>query len=153
MHYKLTSTNQSIGLTIFRNHEGNFVGRKWRGPAWNNIERNWLLVFENWILIFLRSLISGSHSEGDPPVPIPNTVVKPLSADGTACLCMWKSRTLPDLIWERPVQKCTGLFFPNIAQNQPPKNHQKPQKPDEAKWRKKCSKMLQNVFAVDNYKM
>ena len=28
--------------------------------------------------------ISGDYSEGETPVPIPNTAVKPLSADGTA---------------------------------------------------------------------
>ena len=27
--------------------------------------------------------ISGGNGEGDPPVPIPNTEVKPFSADGT----------------------------------------------------------------------
>ena len=27
--------------------------------------------------------ISGGYDEGDPPVPIPNTEVKPFSADGT----------------------------------------------------------------------
>ena len=29
-------------------------------------------------------IFPGDHSEGVPPVPIPNTEVKPLSADGTA---------------------------------------------------------------------
>ena len=39
----------------------------------------------------------GDLSEGDPPVPIPNTVVKPLSPDGTACVSVWESRKLPGL--------------------------------------------------------
>jgi hypothetical protein len=39
----------------------------------------------------------GDHGEGDPPVPIPNTEVKPFSADGTAWVTVWESRTLPRL--------------------------------------------------------
>ena len=38
---------------------------------------------------------SGDHSEGVPPVPIPNTEVKPFSADGTAI--RWESRSSPDV--------------------------------------------------------
>ena len=30
-----------------------------------------------------RDKVSGRHSEGETPVPIPNTAVKPFSADGT----------------------------------------------------------------------
>ena len=41
-----------------------------------------------------RSL--GDCSEGVPPVPIPNTEVKPFSPDGTARASVWESRTLPD---------------------------------------------------------
>ena len=37
----------------------------------------------------------GDHSERATPVPIPNTAVKPLSADGTAWVTVWESRTLP----------------------------------------------------------
>jgi hypothetical protein len=33
-----------------------------------------------------RVPIFGGHGEGDPPVPIPNTEVKPFSADGTASI-------------------------------------------------------------------
>ena len=32
-------------------------------------------------------------SEGDPPVPMPTTVVKPLCADGTAPGTGWESKT------------------------------------------------------------
>jgi hypothetical protein len=41
-------------------------------------------------------LFSGGDSEGETPVPIPNTEVKPLCADGTAWLPAWESRSLPD---------------------------------------------------------
>ena len=31
------------------------------------------------------------------PVPIPNTEVKPATADGTACAGVWESRSLPGI--------------------------------------------------------
>ena len=34
----------------------------------------------------------------DTPVPIPNTMVKPFAADGTALETVWESRWLPDYI-------------------------------------------------------
>ena len=37
----------------------------------------------------------GGYREGATPVPIPNTEVKPLIADGTAWVTVWESRTLP----------------------------------------------------------
>ena len=40
--------------------------------------------------------ISGGNGEGDPPVPIPNTEVKPFSADGTWLDTARESRTSPD---------------------------------------------------------
>ena len=40
---------------------------------------------------------SGDHSEGVTPDPIPNSAVKPFSADGTTRANVWESRTLPDL--------------------------------------------------------
>ena len=41
------------------------------------------------------NVVSGGNSEGDTPVPISNTAVKPLSADGTALATVWESRSLP----------------------------------------------------------
>ncbi len=40
--------------------------------------------------------ISGGYDERVPPVPIPNTEVKPLSADGTWLDTARESRSLPD---------------------------------------------------------
>ena len=40
--------------------------------------------------------ISGGNGGGVTPVPIPNTAVKPSSADGTWDASPWKSRSLPD---------------------------------------------------------
>ncbi len=52
----------------------------------------------------------GDHSEGETPVPIPNTVVKPLSADGTAWEAAWESRTLPRLNVKSP-SAMAGFFY------------------------------------------
>ena len=41
---------------------------------------------------------SGDNGERVPPVPIPNTEVKPFSADGTWLETARESRTLPDPI-------------------------------------------------------
>ena len=43
-----------------------------------------------------QNLFSGLVSERATPVPIPNTEVKPFSADGTARAAVWESRTRPD---------------------------------------------------------
>ena len=40
--------------------------------------------------------ISGGNDEGVPPVPIPNTEVKPFSADGTWLVTARESRSPPD---------------------------------------------------------
>ena len=40
----------------------------------------------------------GDDGERETPVPIPNTAVKTLSADGTAASQRWESRTSPGLI-------------------------------------------------------
>ena len=40
--------------------------------------------------------VLGDCSERDPPVPIPNTEVKPFSPDGTARASVWESRKSPD---------------------------------------------------------
>jgi hypothetical protein len=44
------------------------------------------------------SKISGGHSGGVTPVPIPNTEVKPASADGTWGVAPWESRSPPESI-------------------------------------------------------
>jgi hypothetical protein len=38
---------------------------------------------------------SGGFREGEIPVPIPNTEVKTLIANGTIWFAIWESRTLP----------------------------------------------------------
>jgi len=52
---------------------------------------------------------SGDFVERVTPVPIPNTEVKPLGADGTAREAVWESRTSPGLFSnEKPAQ---GLYL------------------------------------------
>ena len=46
-------------------------------------------------IVDLGIWFSGLISEGATPVPIPNTEVKPFSADGTAWAAVWESRTRP----------------------------------------------------------
>ena len=43
---------------------------------------------------------TGGNSEEGTPVPIPNTVVKLLSPDGTARASVWESRTSPGLFYK-----------------------------------------------------
>src|SRR5205809_7220825 len=46
--------------------------------------------------------ISGGFSGGVTPVPIPNTEVKPASADGTWGQTPWESRSSPDSLQKDP---------------------------------------------------
>ena len=46
----------------------------------------------------------GDHGGGVTPVPIPNTAVKPSSADGTASARLWDSRPAPTPRRERQKQ-------------------------------------------------
>jgi hypothetical protein len=44
----------------------------------------------------------GGYAEGATPVPIPNTEVKPLRADGTAWVAVWESRSPPGSFTRKP---------------------------------------------------
>ena len=48
------------------------------------------------------SKFPGGHRGRVTPVPIPNTEVKPATADGTACVGVWESRSLPGVINKMP---------------------------------------------------
>src|SRR5690606_18752238 len=53
----------------------------------------------------------GGHRGRVTPVPIPNTEVKPATADGTASAGVWESRSLPGLFVEKPgTHPSPGLF-------------------------------------------
>ena len=47
--------------------------------------------------------VSGGHSGGETPVPIPNTAVKPARADGTWGEAPWESRSLPGFLMTNPL--------------------------------------------------
>src|SRR5947209_9564628 len=49
------------------------------------------------------------NSEGETPGPIPNPEAKPFSADGTALVTGWESRSPPDIFHERPSEISGGL--------------------------------------------
>ena len=51
--------------------------------------------------------LKGVYSDGDPPLPIPNREVKPVSADGTAL--GWESRSMPNL--EERASSSDSPFF------------------------------------------
>ena len=52
----------------------------------------------------------GDHSDRVTPVPIPNTEVKPVSADGTWREISWESRTSPDFVNKRRWAFCPASF-------------------------------------------
>ena len=53
----------------------------------------------------------GGYAEGVTPVPIPNTEVKPLRADGTAWVAVWESRSPPGIIMKKPHFNRGGAFL------------------------------------------
>jgi hypothetical protein len=55
--------------------------------------------------------VPGGHTGGAPPVPIPNTEVKPSKADDTAAVRQWESRTLPGYKKSLLVERPTGSAF------------------------------------------
>ena len=66
------------------------------------------------MLNLIKLKVSGLDSERATPVPIPNTEVKPFSADGTARAAVWESRTRPGFFIEDAVsKKAVGVFYTN----------------------------------------
>ena len=57
------------------------------------------------------SKFPGGHRGRVTPVPIPNTEVKPATADGTACVGVWESRSLPGFNREKGMPKQHSLFL------------------------------------------
>src|SRR5688572_29285062 len=55
--------------------------------------------------------VSGGCSERDPPVPIPNTAVKPLSADGTARATVWESRSSPGIDSRKALAQARAFLY------------------------------------------
>ena len=63
------------------------------------------------------SKFAGGHRIRVPPVPIPNTEVKPDTADGTAWETVWESRSLPALFGKADVRNRVGPFYWVIEQS------------------------------------
>ena len=61
--------------------------------------------------------ISGGNGEREPPVPIPNTEVKPLSAESTWLETARENRTLPDSKRLRRVISTQSFFCTQISQS------------------------------------
>ena len=53
--------------------------------------------------------LPGGHRRGETPVPMPNTVVKPSTADGTARVTVWESRSLPGFIPKPEIDVVSGF--------------------------------------------
>ena len=69
-----------------------------------------LLLFMFLCLHALYLTVFGGNSEEATPVPIPNTAVKLLSADGTAWETAWESRSPPKFILKALHLQDEGLF-------------------------------------------
>ena len=65
-----------------------------------------------------RVKIPGGHRRGVTPVPIPNTAVKPSTADGTAGATPWESRSLPGLLVRPNVNYSRSAFFSRLSNAQ-----------------------------------
>ena len=77
---------------------------------------NTAVTFDFVFIRNLRSLSDLNKFSGDfvdmvTPVPIPNTEVKPVGADGTARETAWESRKSPGLIRRSPLVNSSGLFL------------------------------------------
>ena len=58
----------------------------------------------------MTSEYAGGHRSRVTPVPIPNTEVKPTTADGTVWATAWESRSLPAVIPRARGEKSRALF-------------------------------------------
>ena len=87
-HVELTVTNCSFGLTI------KFIVNT---AVISVLRPSNIQGFFEFAGASVPAPTLGDRSEGDPPVPIPNTEVKPLSPDGTARASVWERRKLPGI--------------------------------------------------------
>ena len=62
-------------------------------------------------------MFPGDYSGGETPVPIPNTEVKPSSADGTSHVLSGRVGRRRDLKWTQFLEKGTGFFFAEMMKN------------------------------------
>ena len=84
--------------------------------------RRWRIVWDDRRAVYARLVgrdatlrtpgtkYAGGHRSRVTPVPIPNTEVKPATADGTAWETVWESRSLPAVIPRADVSNRVGPF-------------------------------------------
>src|ERR1700722_15073378 len=63
--------------------------------------------------------VSGDHGGRETPVPIPNTEVKAVSADGTWGATPWESRTSPEFFRPRAPANAGALLIPGLERVDP----------------------------------
>ena len=56
-------------------------------------------------------MFPGDYSGGETPVPIPNTAVKPSSANGTSHVLCGRVGRCRDLMLTQPFEREAGFFF------------------------------------------
>jgi hypothetical protein len=80
-----------------------------------------LVLIADRLSVVPRNRFFGGYSEEATPVPIPNTEVKLFSADGTARIPVWESRSPPKFFEPRFSEKRAGVhFFIAIVSNTVP---------------------------------
>ena len=67
----------------------------YQGKKMSKIIRKRSLENKDFFQCRRKDFTPGNHNQEETPVPIPNTEVKFLSADGTAQVTEWESRSLP----------------------------------------------------------
>lgn len=98
---ELTDTNRSCGL--IPNHTICILDL----PIWLIYRLGALAPSRHHTYVYA---FPGDYGGGETPVPIPNTEVKPLIADGTAWVAVWESRSLPSYFWN-PIEFVQSDFF------------------------------------------
>ena len=88
---ELTGTNRS---EIFNNAIKRYILAPGSSSLYSFLDRDRL---EFRLVISIEDQVSGVHSGGVPPVPIPNTAVKPASANDSRTAGSLESRSAPDL--------------------------------------------------------
>jgi hypothetical protein len=58
----------------------------------------------------IKQNVPGDYGKGETPDPIPNSEVKPFSAECTARAAVWENRTLPGQLLKAPGRKFGGLI-------------------------------------------
>jgi hypothetical protein len=69
------------------------------------------------MIIVDRTGLLGDHSEREPPDPIPNSEVKPLSADDSVAGCHAKVGNRQALYTQKPRPARPGFFFDRFLTN------------------------------------